>query len=326
MNKKIAGCRLDGLLKYLLTRLKLRFFDRLSRKGKGKTINVFDHEVELDLSDLEQKYLAADCVREPENLFVYRAIAKGGIADSFIDIGANCGHVAASIVSDFSHLLLIEPNPKLAVLLSTMFKDVGHVQLRDCAIVNEESVGICKLTVPDTSSGFATLGGTHLSKLHERVQEYDVRASTLLAEVSGFNTEKVYIKIDVEGFEAKIIESAKEFINKRRCIVGFEALSAEAAVECVELFENYVFYCARFDFLESGGALSKSALQITKALVSGGNMEILKLSMFSSHSIDNFSQIFSVPAEKALEFEKALNEYSKLNPVFDLAQAKTWSR
>lgn len=325
MNNKLASFELRGLLSYLVTRMKLRFLDKRSSGSSKTTIVILGQKVDLDLMDLEQKYLAADCIREPENLIVYRAIADSRLVDTFMDVGANCGHVAASVMTNFAQVLLFEPNPKLAELLRYIFKTQSNIAIRECAIVDEASVGKLSLTVPDESSGLATLGGTDLSKQHDRVHTYDVRASTLAAEVEGFSVKSAYIKIDVEGFEANIIKSAKVLINRERPIVGFEALSNEAALNCAKLFEDYVFYCARFSFLENGGALSRSIPGIMKALIFGARIEVLKLQNVESSKLNNFSQIYSVPREKAEAFERSILNYAAANPVFSLKSLKTWS-
>lgn len=325
MNSKLASFELRGLLSYLATRTKLRFLDKRSGGSTKTTVVILGQKVDLDLMDLEQKYLAADCVREPENLIVYRAIAGSGLVDTFMDVGANCGHVATSVMNNFAQVLLFEPNPKLAKLLRDMFKTQSNINIRECAIVDEASVGKLSLTVPDESSGLATLGGTNLSNQHDRVHTYDVRASTLATEVEGFSMKSAFIKIDVEGFEANIIESAKLLINRERPILGFEALSNEAALNCARIFDDYVFYCARFDFLENGGALSKSIFGIIKSLIFGARIEVLRLHNVEDSNLNNFSQVYSVPREKIEAFEKAISTYSAANPIFNLKSLKTWS-
>lgn len=322
MEQKITSLKLDGLFRYLSKRTKLRY---LKSRNKHHKLTMLGQSVELDMEDLEQKYLAADCVREPENLIVYQAISKSGLVNTFVDIGANCGHVAASVMNDYASVILFEPNPKLAALLRIIFKNQKNIVIRECAIVDATSVGELTLTVPDDSSGLATLGGTALSAQHLKVHQYQVKASTLAHEVEGFSMANAYVKIDVEGFESNIIESAKDLINSQRPIVGFEALSAAAALNCTKLFKDYDFYCARFDFLENGGALSRSVFGMTKALIFGANIEVLKLNNLDNSNLDNFSQIYSVPREKAEEFEKSILTYSTKNPVFNLKYLKTWS-
>lgn len=296
------------------------------RFGKSKkNVTIFNQDVTLDLTDLEQKYLAVDCVREPENLIVYRAIADFGLVNAFVDIGANCGHVAASIANNYSQVILIEPNPKLSSLLRDIFRNRRNITIRECAIVDKESVGQLVLTVPFDSSGLATLGKTSFSEECLQMDSYVVNASTLAEEVKGFDLKNAYIKIDVEGFEAKVIESAAELINDNRPIVGFEALSKAAAIDCASKFNNYVFYCARFDFLNNSGALSKSIAGIFRAVFFGATIEILKFDRLKDTNLENFSQVYAVPSEKSNAFEDAIAKYAKKVPVFDLQNLKTWS-
>ena len=325
MNSILAKFELRGLFAYLMMRTKLRYLNDKKSRLKNNTQVIFGQQVNLDLIDLEQKYLAVDCVREPENLIVYRSLAESGLIDTFMDIGANCGHVAVSVAHNFAHVLLFEPNPKLAKLLRDIFQNHSSVTIRECAIVDEASVGKLSLTVPDESSGLATLSGTYLSKQHGTVHTYDVRASTLATEVEGFSVQNAYIKIDVEGFEANIINSAKELINNQRPIVGFEALSKEAALSCTRLFDDYVFYCARFDFLEDDGALSRSVPGIIKAMIFGAHIEILKIQSLAGGNLNNFSQIYSVPREKMAAFEKSILAYANSNPIIHLNDLRTWS-
>jgi FkbM family methyltransferase len=322
MSSTITRIKLKGLASYLLTRARLRF--SAVPENQIKDVSILGQKVKLNLLDLEQKYLLADCVREPENLFVYRAIAETGMADVFVDIGANCGHVALSVLPHYRNLLLFEPNPTLAEILRVIFSGQNKVVIKECAIVDESSVGEMTLTVPQDSSGLATLGVTELSKQHHQTNSYKIKTSTLANEVEGFSLEKAYIKIDVEGFEANIIDSAKNLINTQRPIVGFEALSKESALGCANLFDDYVFYCARFDFLESGGALTKSLLGMIKALAFGANIEIIKLDDLNKCELENFSQIYSVPREKSEIFEEAISGYTLRNPVFDLTALTTW--
>ena len=324
MVEKITRVKLQGLLPYLFTRAKLRL--STATVESRKQVYILNQAITLNLEDLEQKYLYADCVREPENLLIYRAIAETGLVDTFIDIGANCGHVALSVLPRYAQLLLFEPNPKLAEILKSIFRNNTKVIIKECAIVDEASVGSLTLSVPKDSSGLATLGVTELSKQHLDVDTFEVRASTLAVETSEISLDKAYIKIDVEGFEANIIDSAKDLINAQRPIVGFEALSKEAALNCADKFNDYTFYCARFDFLESGGALMNSYFGILKALITNAHIEIVRLDDLGVTSLENFSQIFSVPNEKCSNFENSINDYLSENPYLDLSSLTTWSK
>jgi FkbM family methyltransferase len=318
----LAKLQLKGLLSYLLSRAYYRFFSGTNAHFEAY---IFGSQVTLMTQDLEQKYLALDCVREPENLVVYKALAEASLVDGFLDIGANCGHVAASIVDDYATVHLFEPNPKLADLLRKIFALKPSVVVHECAIVDIASVGTMKLSVPRLSSGSASLGQTDfLVKQDHSFDEYTVRTVTFENEMASSSLARSFIKIDVEGFEENVISSSAEYINRNRAIVGFEALSLDLAVKCSSYFKNYEFYCARFDFIENGGALTSSGGGIVKALTKGGNISVLKLHDLPNCGIRNFSQIYAVPTEKQVEFESAVKLAFLRRKYLDLPSLKTW--
>ena len=322
MNNIIASIQLINLRPYLWMRMSLRFFP-LKYLSNRNFINIRKNIVKLDLADLEQKYLLMDCVREPENLLVYRGIAKSKLARTFIDIGANCGHVSLSILNDYKKIFLFEPNPQLINLLKIIFKGLPHVTLKPCAVVDEANIGYLYLNVPRSSSGLATLG-KFLVHDSSDFSSHKVRATTLENEVSFQDLKNAYIKIDVEGLEDKVIDSMLDVIKKQRPIIGFEALSFELAKKCVLKFDSYEFYCARFSFIESGGALSKSPFGIIKALIFGGDIQVIKLDFNQHFNLNNFSQIYSVPKEKALLFESAIKSTFVQLRACDLMNLKSW--
>lgn len=321
-HKILFSIRIQNLLPYLWIRVALRFFPT-SFLSKETSIVINKNKIQLDLNDLEQKYLLVDCVREPENLLVYRGIAKAQLVDTFIDIGANCGHVSLSVINDYKKFFLFEPNPKLVKLLKVIFKNNPHVKLKPFAIVDEAQIGYLQLNVPKSSSGLATLGN-FLVHDSSNFSSYKVKASTLKGQILMKDLKNSYIKIDVEGLEDKVINSMMSVIKKQRPIVGFEALSSELAKECINKFDDYVFYCARFSFIENGGALSKSLLGIIRALVMGGDVQIIKLDTTKDLSFNNFSQIYSVPNEKSKFFEVAIKKSFRQLGVCDLNKLKTW--
>ena len=269
-------------------------------------------------------YLYKDCIREPENTILYKALAKYRVVDLFVDIGANCGHVACSIMEDFNKIVLIEPNPSLFKILKSIFANSKNVTLNECAIVSSPSLKTVTLSVPVTSSGLASIGDSHLS-LGSDCISYVVAASTLdhiLINEPG----RPYIKIDVEGFEFEIIKSALGYIQNKRPIVGFEALTKERAIDCSELFTGYSFYCSRFNFMESGGALSRSFLKLFSFIFSGHSIQILKIDNISTVDITNYSQLIAVPNEITDRLEKAVSDFSIDHPIVNLKNFRSWSK
>lgn len=324
MKNNFASVEINGVLGYLWKRSSMRYLPNLGKKKSR--IEIYGHNIFINKKDLEQNYFSEDCIREPENLIVYRALSASGLAKCFIDIGANCGHVATSIVDCYESIILFEPNPHLASLLRQIFKNKGNVLIKECAVVDSSLVGKITLNVPEMSSGLASLGTTSLSKKHIAMHAYSVNANTLESELEGIPLSDAYIKIDVEGFEYDVIKSSIDLILKDRPIVGFEALSFKAAEKCFSLFSSYKFYCARFNFLENGGALASSGGGILKALFSGFSVDFIRINQFEPSQLENFSQIFSVPVEKCEAFERSILEYIDNTGVINVNNLKSWSK
>lgn len=313
MNQLISKLKLTGILRYLASRAYMRTIPRTGSAPKF----IRGRQVSLDLADAEQRYMYRDCIREPENTIIYMAMAKYGLANTFIDIGANCGHVALSIIDYYSSILLYEPNPVLASLLRKMFHGSMNVQVNEKAIVGSSAISEVKLFVPFNSSGLATVVGTHLND-SSSAQEYSVAGTTLSAEFGSRSLANAYIKIDVEGQEYDILSSSQELFRLHRPIVGFEALSSELLAKCASLFENCYFYCSRFDFLEPGGSLVRSPYGLLKAFVFGGSIEVLQVDPYTVVSLSNFSQVYAVPYEKRERFEAAVQNFFATHSPLDL--------
>jgi FkbM family methyltransferase len=322
MKSKISSIKVVNLLSYLITRVFLRLVP-LKLLFIPASIKIANNYVLIDKEDLEQRYLSVDCVREPENLLLYRAIASSGLAEHFLDIGANCGHVSLSVVADYREIILFEPNPELHNILFGMFKGHDHVTIKKCAIVDQDNIGYMNLNVPDSSSGLATLGD-FLVKKSKNTSSFRVKANTLANEVSPRHLKNSYIKIDVEGLEEKIIGSISPIIKRYKPIIGFEALSTLLAIKCIRQFKGYSFYFARFNFLENGGALSRSFFGIFKALLFGGSIDVIKINNLNSLKYNNFSQIYAVPNNKTIKFELAIKNYFDTLGSCNLSKLKTW--
>ena len=89
-------------------------------------------------------------------------------------------------------------------------------------------------------------------------------------------------------------------------------------------FKGYSFYCARFNFLENGGALSRSVFGIFKALFFGCNIDVIKIKNFNRMELNNFSQIYAVPNSKVVIFELAVKNYFKKLDFCNLSKIRAW--
>lgn len=316
----ICTLPLSNLNSYLFQRAKLNLSVKFDKKIKKKTNvkkNILKHQISLDFTDLDQRYLYEEHIREPENIFTYIALTKAKICHYFIDIGANYGHEALILLHQYKNLILIEPNPKICSTLNLMFNDEKSVDIINAAVVGEGGPDEVILKVPIDSSALASTVESPL--MRTEVETFRCKTVTLKEIIKDIDLTQSYIKIDVEGAEYAILSSSKDLIMHARAIVGFEALSREIAQKCANLFNDYSFYYARFDFMDDNGSL-KTPLRLLKSLLGWKNsISVYKLEENDfSKAPNNFSQIYCVPTEKQSAFENAVKTEQLRIKVLDM--------
>lgn len=304
--EQVIKLSLSGLQRYLARRAYMRSLYRLLPKRRFAEMTLLGEPVRIDRHDLEQVYLEADCVREPENIFIYRALAKSGLCTGYIDVGANYGHVASKVYEYFEKVVLVDANPNAANFLERMFSKKPHVKVVNCALVENEDVTTVTLMVSETSSGLAHISESSGAFRRSDEHAFECTATTLAKLIEGEQVRSAYVKIDVEGFEPSVIRGGGKLLQGENFIVGFEALSKEVASECCSLFIDHTFYFGRLDFLDPSGALTRSAAGILKSMFSDGGIVIYKSRSITDVPLSNFSQIVAVHNSRVSEFEQAL--------------------
>ncbi|WP_341226356.1 FkbM family methyltransferase [uncultured Arcticibacterium sp.] len=284
---------------------------------KVKTTEILGTSIELNITDIEQRYLYEDCNREPENIFVYRALARMGLCKTFLDVGANYGHEAILLVNDYSSIVLVEPNPRAVETLNEIFQNNKNVKILNVAIVSQDSPRELELKVPLDSSGLASFEESPL--MRDKVETFMCKGQTLEECIGLEELSHTYIKIDIEGGEFKILQDAADDIMKSGAIVGFEALSRNYAKKCSSLLEGYTFYYGKFDFLADHGSLMTPS-RIFKTLFGWKrSISVYKVTNGDfSNTPDNFSQVYCVPNNKVEAFEMAVRKMASEVKEIDL--------
>jgi FkbM family methyltransferase len=306
---KIVQINLKRLANYLFDRARMRLIVSNDKKNQKDVIankQIFGKSISLNLKDLDQRYLFEDHIREPENIFVYSALARAGLCNTFIDIGANFGHDAILIEKEYNKVILIEPNPTAVSVLEIMFSNNEKVSIINGAIIGKDSSKELFLKVPKDSSALASIVDSPL--MREDIETIRCKGYNLHECVSVADLPKSYIKIDVEGGEYDILSDIVSEVMMAKAIVGFEALSREFATKCALLFDGYTYYYAKFDFLDDDGSLMKSPFRLLMALLGiRSSISVYKINDKDfSKAPDNYSQVYCVPVEKEEDFEKAI--------------------
>lgn len=154
--------------------------------------------------------------------FLARSLREGCF---FIDVGANFGTyslLAAAIVGPAGRVISIEANQRIAEMLNENlvmngFGDRSTV-LREAA---GEAAGVRTMFQFSIRQGGSTLVPTVAdlarSSYAERISEEEVQCRTLDAMLADIGLDRVdYLKVDVEGFEASVLQGAVNTIKKFR--------------------------------------------------------------------------------------------------------------
>lgn len=306
--EEVIKLSLGGLQSYLARRAYMRSLYRLMPKRRFAEMTLLGERVTIDRQDLEQVYLETDCVREPENVFIYRALAKSGLCHAFVDVGANYGHVASKVYEHFRQVVLVDANPSAAHFLDTVFAKQAHVKVVNCALVESDEIEKVTLMVSESSSGLAHVASSSGAFQRSDERAFECGAMTLQRLLETERIESAYVKIDVEGFEPGVIKGGGKSLQRPGFIVGFEALSKEIASECCRLFDQHTFYFARLNFLDSSGALTRSVRGILRSLLGGGAIAIYRTDSIDDVPLSNFSQIVAVPNGLTGRFEDAMKK------------------
>jgi len=197
---------------------------------------------------------------EPEVRRIFRTVLPlGGVA---LDVGANVGWhtlLMASLVGATGRVIAVEANPVLRQRLQDhlCLNHFGQVDVISCAAADSEGTMefyAPAANAPDSGDGHVVEFGTG-----DRGGTL-VEARRLDAIVHGSAVERVdLIKIDVEGFEWRVLQGGEETIAKFRPHIVFEynAESASRGSGTPELISEF-FRAHRYQLFAIGQNLAKA--------------------------------------------------------------------
>lgn len=213
MNSPIALSS-KGRLDFLFAYLRCRLYAALTKRASP----IF-----LKPADRISESPAVEGIYEWEVVALIRRLARAGGGDALFDIGANIGLTSFYVKGSFKNVYCFEPNPKIFHILSAnLFESLG----RGVALFNfglgprdEENT----LNIPkDNAGGAFVLGEANGYSLEEIAakdgfakfdpQNYDQlpiklrKGREVLGPLFSGSINGAVIKIDVEGFEAVVLE------------------------------------------------------------------------------------------------------------------------
>ncbi|MBL8756943.1 MAG: FkbM family methyltransferase [Phycisphaerae bacterium] len=196
------------------------------RRVRGK---VHGYMMDLVLDDWPERWCYfLGRYYEPHTQRLFQLALRPG--DTFIDIGANIGMtalVAARLVGPSGRVLCFEPNPAARERLE------HHVALNALQRVIEtrplglaDAPGELDLLVPEHSGQATFARGAEGTRPPPGVRRHRARVSTADAELAALAGAPMLLKIDVEGFELRVLRGMARTLESRRPAVVAETIPA----------------------------------------------------------------------------------------------------
>ncbi len=169
----------------------------------------------LDLSQWsERRTFFSGRYYQGELTAVFRQLLRDG--DTHLDVGANIGCtvlIAASVVGERGKVIAFEPNPAVYERLKNTIVEnrLSFVHALNCAL-GQDDVQM-QLHIPFGTSGAASLTGSIRGEC--RAVQVEVRnGEECVSDMIG-DSENIFAKIDVEGFEHDVLKGLGEVLPKR---------------------------------------------------------------------------------------------------------------
>ncbi len=191
---------------------KARLLSRVVPRQGGVQAQIFGSAFDLDLSDFIQRQMYLGTYEALEGRLV-RAHLRPGM--TFVDVGANVGYytaLAAECVTSNGRVISFEPSPYAFERLSLMVSNNSLPQVQAVRAGLSDAAGQLNLYVNLTA-------GNHAPTLieHEGASRTIVQVSTLDEEARRLGVEYIdLLKIDVEGYEARVLKGASKLLADRR--------------------------------------------------------------------------------------------------------------
>ncbi len=201
----------------------------------------------IDLLDFESFVHTLDCWLDgtDESRMLGHILQSG---DVFFDVGSNhglYGLLASASRPEDTQIVAFEPQPRAAAAIQ---RSIDANAFRNLTLVREavsSHVGETSFFVPAFGSGTASISQTHASR-GGSAKEIRCRTTTLDDYARSHAISKIDImKIDVEGFEGRVLEGGKEIISASRPTIWLEvnslALSSAGSSqeECFDRLKTY---------------------------------------------------------------------------------------
>ena len=240
-------------LKSLIDRKMVKYLDRRAaqnRRVRGSRMAIFANEhVGIQINqygvyEIQELTLLFDFVKPLGDAFAQATV---------IDAGANIGNHSLFFSHHFKQVLAFEPNPTTFSLLKFNTEAVDNIAIVNQGLGNEPDT---LMLVEDAMNMGAS---SIVRKAGAEDRQIPVQIDTLDKATAAIDRIEM-IKIDVEGFEIKVLEGATALIERHQPIIVFEQHASEFHDGTTASLSFLSKLGYRFCWHQKGSALGSRAL------------------------------------------------------------------
>jgi FkbM family methyltransferase len=261
---------------------------------------LYGNKKNLDINDVEQIFYIMDCEREAENIFFIRHMVSIYSIKNLLDIGCNFGQFVDSLSDSFVDCVCVDANPNAAHY--TACHSRSNVTVVNKAVMPDDQAGECiTLHVPLGNTGRASVNP--VSELN--YEEFIVQATSMKSLISEKAAIPRFIKIDVEGLEAALIEDYFK-TNHNADILAFEILNTDARLKISKIFEeryDYNFFTIRYSFSSKSGLMTDNVAKLFSAILfNDASLDFYIAENLSDLNFEFMSLVYAVPKKYSVEY------------------------
>ncbi len=234
-----------GLTLFITERIKKR---KLGRKlfylFKKPYVNVLGKKLYINKMDtvVSESLLGKETWEPQMTKLLLKYLSK---YRTFVDIGANIGYfslIIGNTLIDKGKVFAFEPASNNFKFLEKTINEanLGNITIEKLALGDSESEGFIYLN--DENFGDQRLWGEKTKK-KEKIQ-----ITTLDRYFSNISTNPELVKIDVQGYELKVLKGAISLLKKKRIKVIVSELWPSGLKSAGDSWEKYVAYLRKYGF------------------------------------------------------------------------------
>lgn len=210
--------------------------------------NIFGQKITVIAGDLIGRKILKDGAYDKTGLYFIEKLLKNLDSPVCLDIGANIGNHALVMSRNAATVLAYEPQKKVFEVLQKNISDNNATNIRIFNFGLSNVSGMAKMTVMDANNTGATsfvISEVSAPSLDAVLRQGDQE----LMEAGVHHVD--FIKIDVEGLEASVIDGLREAIKTSKPIIMMEWNSEETRKGFIDKklfttsFTDYTFFSLR---------------------------------------------------------------------------------